>query len=44
MLRELLSAVRKGSVIEVNGQVLGKTVRREAREYYSRTGQNMLTF
>lgn len=44
LLRELLSAVRKGSVIEVNGQVLGKTVRREAREYYSRTGQNMLTF
>lgn len=29
MLRELLSAVRKGSVIEVNGQVLGKTVRRK---------------
>lgn len=41
LLRELLSAVRAGQVIECNGREIGKTIRDEDREYYNRTGKGM---
>lgn len=44
LLRELITAVRQGSTIEVNGKTLGQTVRKEAKEYFNRTGNPMFEF
>lgn len=44
LLRELIVAVKQGSTIEVNGKTLGQTVRKEAKEYFSRTGNPMFEF
>lgn len=41
LLRELLSVVREGKVIEMNGSVVGKTLIKEDDEYYKRTGKGM---
>lgn len=44
LLRELITAVKQGSTIEVNGKTLGQTVRKEAKECFSRTGNPMFEF
>lgn len=44
LLRELITAVKQGSTIEVNGKTLGQTIRKEAKEYFSRTGNPMFEF
>lgn len=41
LLRELLSAVKEGKVIQYNGKVIGKTVRDEDMNFYNRTGRGM---
>ncbi len=41
LLRELLSEVRKGHVIECSGEALGKTIRREDQMFYDTTGVGM---
>lgn len=43
LLRELIQAVRQGAVITVDGRELGRTVQKEAREYYNRTGKPFVT-
>lgn len=44
LLKELLVAVREGKTIEVNGKVLGETVKKESDQYYKRTGKSMFQY
>lgn len=41
LLRELISAVRQGSKIEIDGKTLGNVVRKEDRSYFQRTGRGL---
>lgn len=41
LLNDILSAIRDGQIIEVNGRELGRTVKNEDQEFYNRTGRGM---
>ena len=41
ILKELLSVVRQGRVIELNGRELGKEIQKEDNSYFIRTGRGM---
>lgn len=42
LLRELISAVKNGNVITIDGREVGRTVQKENQEYYLRTGRGLL--
>lgn len=44
LLRELIGAVREGQTIEVNGKEIGKAVRKEANDYFMRTGNPYFSY
>lgn len=44
LLRELLSAVREGKVIQVDGKQLGKTVQEQDRAHFAMTGKGMFIY
>lgn len=41
LLRELISAVKQGSKIEIDGKAIGNVVRKEDRSYFQRTGRGL---
>lgn len=41
LLRELISAVKQGSKIEIDGKTIGNVVRKEDRSYFQRTGRGL---
>lgn len=41
LLRELIVAVKEGSVIEINGREIGRTIQNEDKMYYRRTGKGL---
>ena len=39
LLKQIVSAVKQGHVIEVDGKPIAKAVRKEANGYFKRTGK-----
>lgn len=44
LLRELLSAVREGKIIQVDGKQLGKTVQEQDKAHFAMTGKGMFIY